>query len=275
MSTHEGKKELVLFIPPTTLQGIDWDAAGAGMADLLDENLVDKDLKNWIIPSFSSTTMVDKTVSAMLMMASMKSYFEYTFMMLCGIPSVTLQGTKQDWIDIQTRLLKLDSWDDKTRAWHGMLKPVIGKFIAAFDGEVDTDFWGHIAHPQFMGSGAHTLGGWITAFCAFTEKGKFNGNAHVIGGTRTRPERRYELEGVAYPVIDKADIPAGSAEVDIKIIDPVGVTFESVLIAGNMGMRVTGEEDTVQNVPMWCCCLKAEKVTGGVRDRYDGMVIMQ
>src|SRR5208282_2325860 len=115
-------------------------------------------------------------VSAMLMMASMKSYFEYTFMMLCGIPSVTLQGTKQDWIDIQTRLLKLDSWDDKTRAWHRMLKPVIGKFIAAFDGEVDTDFWGHIAHPQFMGSGAHTLGGWITAFCAFTEKGKFNGN---------------------------------------------------------------------------------------------------
>ena len=208
--------------------------------------------------------MIDKTVSAMLMMASMKSYFEYTFMMLCGIPSVTLQGTKQDWIDIQTRLLKLDSWDDKTRTWHRMLKPVIAKFIAAFDGELDVDFWGHIAHPQFGGSGTHTLGGWITAFCPFTEKGEFNGNAHVAGITLQRP--RYELEGVTYPVIDKADIPAGSAEVDIKIIDSAGVTFESVLIAGNMGMRVTGDGDTVQNVPMWCCCLKAEEVMEGLTD---------
>ena len=42
---HEAKKQLVLYIPPTSLDGIDWDAAGEGMANLLDENLVDKEFK--------------------------------------------------------------------------------------------------------------------------------------------------------------------------------------------------------------------------------------
>ena len=66
---HEGKKKLVLIIPITPLDKIDWDSAGDGMTDLLDDNLVDKDLATWIIPQFSTTTRVDKTVSAMLFMA--------------------------------------------------------------------------------------------------------------------------------------------------------------------------------------------------------------
>ena len=128
------------------------------------------------MPAFSTTTRVDETVSAMLMMASMKSYFEFVFAMECGIPSVTLEGTKDDWIEIQARLEKLGTWGNEADGWYRLLRPVISKFIAAFDGEVDTNFWGHIVSSRSFGSGDQTLGGWITAFCVFTGRGKYHGN---------------------------------------------------------------------------------------------------
>ena len=253
---HEGKRELVLKIPITPLDKINWDSAGDGMTDLLDDNLVDKDLATWIIPQFSTTTRIDKTVSAMLFMASMKSYFDYAFVMLCGIPNVTLDGTKQDWIDIQLRLEKLDSWDDDTRAWKRLLAPVIAKFIAAFDGEVDRDFWSHIVHEKSYGSGSKAIGGWITAFSVFTHWGVWKGDDYAVKRWEAT-DTRYVLNGIMYPIIDATVVASGMANVDIKIIDGVGENWPAMLIAGNMGMRVVGESnDTLQSVPMWCCYLK-------------------
>lgn len=256
--SHEGKKNLVLKIRPSPLEYIDWDIAGDGMIDLMHENLVDKDLKDWIMPSFSTTTRTDSTVSAIIMMASMKAYFEYIFEMVCGVPHVTLQGTKEDWITILHRLEKLDSWDDTTRAWHKMLKPIIKKFIAAFEGEVDLGFWGHIVSERHYGSGSKDIGGWITAFCAFSDKGVFRAGKHEFPDDGWGKMELYKLDGVPYPILSSSEIPAGNAEVNVKIISMEGVEHEAALIAGNMGMKITSEgtADTVQNVPIWACYLR-------------------
>jgi hypothetical protein len=207
------------------------------------------------------------------MMASMKSYFDYTCVTLCGIPSVTLDGTKEDWLNIQTRLNKLDEFGESTKVWATMLKPVISKFIAAFDDghNVDGEFWDHIVSPVSRGSGSPTLGGWMTAFCAFDSKGAFIGKpgpveAQLIcrGNWNTDYEKqKYVLEGCHYPIIDYTEIPIGSVEVDLKVIEYGVTVYKTVMIAGNMGMKVTigeGEEgDRVQNEPMWGVFLKAEK----------------
>lgn len=239
--THDGKKKLELRLPPSTIQGIDWDYAGDGMIELMDEHLVDKDLKEWITPDFTTTTRTDKTVSAILMMACMKSYFEYRFRLLCGIPSVTLEGTKEDWLKIQKRLEKLDTWGEETTAWHRMLKPILKKFISAFDGEVDNDFWGHIVTKEHFGSGTRTLGGWITAFCAFSVRGRFIESFRKDNRGWTRVGTPYVLNGVTYPIIDDLDVPSGSAAVDVTIIDVFDKEWPSILIAGNMGMKVIVE----------------------------------
>ena len=65
---------------------------------------------------------------------------------------MTLDGNKQDWMKIRQRLSKVDEFGDSTKVWASMMKPVISKFIATFDGEVDDEFWGHIASPVHMGS---------------------------------------------------------------------------------------------------------------------------
>ena len=259
--SHEATKELVLEIPESALEDINWNYVGDGMNNLLDNNLVDKELKNWITPTFSTTTRTDKTVSAILMMASMKKYFGFTFQMMCGIPNVTLEGTKEDWIDIQTRLGKLDSWGAATKTWNTLLQPILKRFISAFDGDIDEDFWAHIVSSSSYGSGSRCISGWITAFCLFNKRGEFTEQCEKFG------MKRYILEGMLYPDIDSHDIPPGSAEVDVKIIGSDTQEYHSVLYAGNMGMKVvSGSEengDRVQNVPMWCCCLKKEKKNVG------------
>jgi hypothetical protein len=254
---HEKKKTLKVFLPQSTVSGINWDHAGDAMIDLMHKDLVDKELKNWVIPEFSTTTRTDKTVSAMLMMCYMKAYYSFIFHILCGIPTITLEGTKEDWVEIQKRLEKLDTWDDKTRKWHSLLKPVLKRFIAAFEKDQDKEFWSHIVSVNSIGCGSKGVSGWITAFCAFDERGRFV--------DQFAESYEYALDGISYPCIDETDLPPGSAEVDALIIDDFGQEFETVLIAGNIGMRVIGREDgdgdTVESVPMWCFCLKsAEKM---------------
>ena len=251
--THDGKKELLLFIPITPLDKIDWDSAGDRMTNLIDQNLVDKEFKEWVLPKFTTTTRVDKTVSAMLMMSSMKAYFSYKMEMLCGIPQVTLDGNKEDWMEIASRLEKLDTWDDKTKDWKRLLLPIITRFIKAYEGEIDTDFWSHIIHSQSYGSGSASIYGWITAFTIFTEQGSYMGDSNERGLFYS--QHPYVLDEVKYPQIKLNDVAVGSAEVDVLIVDGAGVEWKTMLIMGNMGMKVT-REDTVQNVPMWACCLK-------------------
>ena len=247
---HENKKQLILSIPPSPLNSIDWDEAGKAMVDLMDNNLADKGLKNWIMPTFSTTTTKDKTVAAILMMASMQKYFDYVYEMGCGIPKVTLEGTKEDWESIQGRLEKLDTWDDTTRDWHDMLRPIIKKFIAAFDGEIDDQFWGHIISSEMYGSGGTMLiSGWMTAFCAFSQSRKFKKGMGF--------DCEYSLDGVYYPSISSSDIPTGSGEVNVTITDN-GSEHPCALVAGNMGLEIVSdpERDTIRNAPMWCCYLK-------------------
>lgn len=40
---------------------------------------------------------MDGTVGGMTVMSAFKSYFSYEFMLHCGIPAVTLEGTNKDW----------------------------------------------------------------------------------------------------------------------------------------------------------------------------------
>lgn len=252
--THDDKKELVLEIPLSAIEDIDFDSLGDKMTDLLNASLVDKSLKEWIIPNFSTTTRVDKTVSTITLMASMKAYFSYTAVMRCGVPSVTLEGTRNDWIEIQRRLDKLAEFGEQTTIWAAMLKPILAKWISAFEGEQDSDFWGHIASERHLGSGVPQIGGWITAFCVFDDKGKFTGPAKSSmsgGGSQT-----YILDGISYPIIGKNRIPCGRCQVDLKIINgPFKTVYETVMVAGNMGMRAEKDDGMgglrVKNMPIW------------------------
>ncbi|KAJ6582394.1 hypothetical protein B0H19DRAFT_1118231 [Mycena capillaripes] len=260
---HEGKKELIVYVQGTQYD-VNFGAMARQMVGLVDKNVVDPTLREWVVPRFTTTTANDKTVSAVLIMASLKAYFSYDSKSTkCGIPRVTLEGEKADWVDILGRLEKLKEYGIETTAWYHLLRPVIARFVAAFEApssSENVDFWQRIAHHHTEMSGQDKYSGWITAFTAFNVEGKWIGNRldltaaaqepaelmtaqqfwATYAGSSLRPD--LVLDETPYHRVGK--VPAAYAEVDVKVNDN-GAVFDCIMVAGLVGMQVTASSDLV------------------------------
>jgi hypothetical protein len=201
-------------------------------------------------------------------MATMKHYFDYDIVCGCALPRVTLEGTREDWADIYQRIEKLKEYGPQSIAWYHVLKPVLGRFVKAFDdpeGKENKKFWTHVAHWK-GGSGPTYLSGWVTAFCAWDVDGKWMGfpfKAGVLDKDQTSTPRGmadlsarafgkryleikapstfqglvtlYELDGATFPPVSGP--PAAYAEVDVHLVDN-GEEFDCAMVAGSVGMHV-------------------------------------
>jgi hypothetical protein len=61
----------------------------------LKKNIVDPSLRTRIPPKFITTTTTDTIVKSVIMMSSMKKYFDYKFYTIFGLPSVALEGEQE------------------------------------------------------------------------------------------------------------------------------------------------------------------------------------
>ncbi|RJE24910.1 hypothetical protein PHISCL_02742 [Aspergillus sclerotialis] len=59
------------------------------MTEIIEEIVVDPELRTCVMPVFSTTTSSDKVVAADLMMDALQKYFKYEMTLQCGIPSAT------------------------------------------------------------------------------------------------------------------------------------------------------------------------------------------
>lgn len=160
---HEGQKELEIQ-DIGTIGTCDFGIFANRMSGVLEKNVLDKDLRRWIMPSFTTTTYTDQAVAAVIMMGTLQKYFTYKCSLLCGLPSVTLLGERSDWEDILMRLEKLPSFGEEARQWYNLLKPVITRFVKTFDepGTKETkDFWQTIVHHHSGGSGPTYYSGLV------------------------------------------------------------------------------------------------------------------
>lgn len=117
------------------------------------------DLYQLIICDFSTTSPVIRTASQVVMMDAFQQYFDYGLSCICGIPSITVTGTVDDWVKIRERIdrmatFHLDWWTDR-------LKPICDGFIATVQGTPSQRFWKHIYSPKEM-YGGDLITGWVT-----------------------------------------------------------------------------------------------------------------
>ncbi|CAG7930142.1 unnamed protein product [Penicillium olsonii] len=151
---HEGQKELEV-IDAGNIKSVDFGALALRMSKLIEGNVLDKELRAWIMPEFSTTTESDRVVAAILMMGTMKKYFSYRVGLLCGIPSVTLLVERADWISIVNELGKLHQLGNEPARFAQLLRPILNHFVASFDSPSSPavlDFWSKCAHRGSMGS---------------------------------------------------------------------------------------------------------------------------
>lgn len=114
-----------------------------------------------IVADFSTTGPVERAASEIALFDSMQSYFSYILYTICGIPSITLEGTVEDWQSIESRVTSFS--DFGLEGWVKQLLPILGQFVDAAAGQVDRDFWDSIYKwrgPQSSG-GVPSVSGWI------------------------------------------------------------------------------------------------------------------
>ena len=51
------------------------------------------------------------------MMATFKAYFKRTLVLGCGIPRVTLLGTRDDWVNLRAKVDKADQLGEEPTKW--------------------------------------------------------------------------------------------------------------------------------------------------------------
>jgi hypothetical protein len=159
----EGKKELEIKYDLPSRHNVPWDHFATTMTGLLQQNVVDPELRSWIMPAFSTTTETDTIIASIVMMASLQKYFDFKCRVCCGIPSVTLLGEKADYELILQRLDKLRSYGEEPTLFANLLTGILKRFVQSFDDPkgVDVlDFWNRIVTAWHMGSGMDYYSGW-------------------------------------------------------------------------------------------------------------------
>jgi hypothetical protein len=210
-------------------------------------NIKDPTVVDWMIPSFSTTTDTDVLVATVTTMAAMQKYFSFKMCLACGIPSVELLGTVEDWEQLSTKVDRLTEFSvesDCIAKWHQMLKPVVAEMVRTRKGENNIDWWQKIAHRKAGGSGPRYLAGWITVFAVFSDKGEWQGDVR-------RPWYADEHdEDSEYPLVDTEDIPSGIVSRPV-LFDDNGVEFKCHLFAGHFAHTTTTGKD-LRPCPAWC-----------------------
>jgi hypothetical protein len=150
--THSGKQTLTV-----TGDRKDWIAA-VHQWSLLIRDRVGADLYQLMTCNFSTTTPTIHTASQVVMMDAFKQYFDYRLYAICGIPSITLQGSVEDWQTIRERVEILSSYD--LSWWTQRLIPICEALISTAKGHPPLEFWQSIYKPESV-YGGDVITGWL------------------------------------------------------------------------------------------------------------------
>jgi hypothetical protein len=225
---HTGRRQLVVT-RDTLGSAADWaEAITAWAAQIADE--VGPGLARVVVCDFSTTTAVARSASQIVLMDALRRYFDYRMLHICGIPSVTLRGTPEDWRRIRERIEVLAEYD--LGWWAERLRPIADGLLASAEGRPDLTFWQQIYCPR-KSYGADVMTGWLTNLFPYIN--------HSV--TRTPIQRNPLLETAtdqrtAQQGLSLDSFPTGLAQVWCHIADVPDATTRTALLAGGLiGVR--------------------------------------
>ncbi|MFI6226008.1 DUF4419 domain-containing protein [Micromonospora echinospora] len=106
---------------------------------------------------FSTSTEIDRLAGRVVLLDAYSPYFSLWLVCVCGIPSITVTGTVEDWRKIRTRVDAVAGFGLQT--WCRSLAPIVDQFVRAAAGDVDVAFWRRIYNPVDA-YGGEVVTGW-------------------------------------------------------------------------------------------------------------------
>ena len=226
---HEGKKDIEIQVGDPTIYTVDYSWFFDEIAKAINGNIKVPEFVDGMTADFSTTTAVQKIVSQITLMYSLKEYFSYCLRAGCGIPAVEMLGTEDDWKKLISKLkvlrtllepLENDLEDyDLTSEWWDLVETVFSKLLDTYQGRPDRKWWSHIVtYENENGSGMIIQGsyiyrGWITQFLEGPMRARFP--LKISGMTK------------------------GLVSVPLTLKDPTGLVKDNAaLVAGMLGFTL-------------------------------------
>lgn len=248
---HEGKMELSvetkydLYSPK-----VEWDKILSDFDAQIAQN-TKGNIADVMRADFSTTGTTERIASQVMLMSTVKAFFSFVIFYHCGIPSITIEGTPDDWRKIIKKTEGFRSFD--LEWWVDDLTPILQEFVKAAEGNANNDFWRNIVkkdRPKGMkdsGCGgfekdATELDGWFLKFIPFSNSGR-------------TPQK---------VIIDSDDMlpNVASAPFIYKVIDKTGKVMSETpmnLIAGLVGIDVDQKNRFMRPRVGWMVCESNEK----------------
>ena len=144
---HEGNMELVVnsnnnILLPTG----DWELLLNDFSACIARN-TKGELADLMTANFSTTGITERIASQVSLMDVVKKYFIYTNIAgACGIPSITLKGSPDDWQKVLDKVRSLKKYH--LEKWVSDLEPILMEFFKASKGKHNTSFWQNIVKKR-------------------------------------------------------------------------------------------------------------------------------
>lgn len=206
--SHDGKMDLVVQSEKDLLsKDADWEKLMSDFTAQINDN-TKGDIAQTITADFSTTGVTERITSQITLMETMKSYFDYVVHYLaCGIPTITLTGTPQDWQKVVEKTQQLEKYG--VGDWTKNLIPILTEFVNASEGKPNQAFWQKMVKKhrpnKLQGGGCSSghpteLDGWILKFFP-DENGK---TLDQVPHTHKMPSERVYVD-FKYQIISPAD----------------------------------------------------------------------
>lgn len=190
---------------------------------------------------FTTSTDVDRLASQIVMLDAYSPYFTYWARFVCGIPSITLTGTVDDWRTIRSRIDRLSVFD--LDPWMRSLVPIADQFVRAADGDVDTAFWRRIYSPADA-YGGEVVTGWATRFYPYlTGKGTLDYPNPMLDLPIDEPRdiTSNDVMGYRGPGLRTDSVPATLSRVIVNINDQIRA--DNQVVALHAGLIGVGQDE--------------------------------
>jgi hypothetical protein len=250
---HEGKLELVVDLG---FDALPRDNAQMHMAALAFCRQIGRHLrpgKHALFEAqFSTTTEVEQIAANIVLMEAFQPYFDYVFSIICGIPSVILEGAVADWELLEKKVRALDESDLELSWWTGQLLPLCRHFSQATAGDVDVDHWKNLC-KVIEWYGVDDLNGWLLKFIPYVRYERSeqpihrNPVLHLKPGKKPRLIRGREITGCISDML-----PTGVSAVPVILMNKSSGTKTPVrFVAGFTGLEQAHEDLGLRPVIGW------------------------
>jgi hypothetical protein len=236
---HHGRKRLIVGIDgPLPGDADSWRYAVGVFRKLLAAEVADADLFEC---DFSTSTDVERVAAHIVMLDAYSPYFALWLVGICGIPSVTLTGTVEDWQKIRARVDALATFGLDT--WRRSLALIADQFVRAASGDVDTAFWQRIYNPRDA-YGGEVITGWAARFYPYLKQDDAMEEPNPLLDLPIDEPRDVTVDGRSFhgPAISSRKVPATLSRVVVNVNDRVaGDNRVVALHAGLVGIAQDGD----------------------------------